>query len=143
MTRGVPWRSNFLKAFEKTGVVSYACKAAKVSRQTVYQERQRNEEFALAWADIELRTTEAMEREAIRRAAEGVDKPVFQGGKEVGTVREFSDTLLIFMLKARRPDVYRDRVDVNHSGSVGLDLTALSDDELRELADELDRKRAA
>jgi hypothetical protein len=31
-------------------------------------------------------------------------------------VRKFSDTLLIFMLKARDPKKYRERVDLTHSG---------------------------
>ena len=35
-------------------------------------------------------------------------RPVFHQGKEIGSIREYSDTLLIFMLKARRPATFRD-----------------------------------
>jgi hypothetical protein len=49
------------------------------------------------------RGTDALEDEALLRPLEGTLKPVYQGGKKAGTVREFSDTLLIFMLKAPRP----------------------------------------
>ena len=44
-----------------------------------------------------------LEDEARRRAVDGVDEPVFQQGKQVGTIRKHSDTLLIFLLKGIRP----------------------------------------
>ena len=49
------------------------------------------------------------EDEAVRRAHDGVDEPVFYQGKACGVVRKYSDTLLIFLLKGRRPEKYRDR----------------------------------
>ena len=42
-----------------------------------------------------------MEDEAVRRAVEGVPRPVFYQGQIVGAVQEYSDELLIRMLKAR------------------------------------------
>jgi hypothetical protein len=53
--------------------------------------------------------TTLLEDEAKRRACNGVLKPVFQGGKKVGVVREYSDTLLIFLLKCWHPARYGDR----------------------------------
>ena len=35
-------------------------------------------------------------------------------------MRKYSDVLLIFLLKAHRPRVYRDHVQVEHSGDVEL-----------------------
>lgn len=128
------WRVPFLRAFEEHGTVAAACEAAKISRSTVYLERQRNEDFALAWHDIEEATTERMEREAFRRGVEGVEEPVFQRGEQVGAIRKFSDTLLIFMLKSRRPEKYRENLKVEHGGKVthdhGLDLSKLSASQL-------------
>lgn len=118
-------------------MVTAACRKVKVGRRTVYDRRQRDEDFALAWADIEERTTEQMEREAIRRGMEGFEKPVYQGKELVGHVREFSDTLLIFMLKSRRPEVYRERHTIDHAGTVrhehSFDLSKLSPEELADL----------
>ena len=42
----------------------------------------------------------------MRRAREGVEEPVFQGGLCCGHVRRYSDLLLIFLLKSRRPHRY-------------------------------------
>ena len=74
---------------------------------------------------------------ARRRAAEGTLKPVYQGGKLVGEIREFSDTLLIFLLKGKRPEVYRENVKVEHSGKIAHDVTGMSLEELERLADQL------
>lgn len=115
-TRATPkkgeWKGDFLKAFDREGLVSLAAKAVGIDRSTAYRARQADEDFALAWADIEEETTERMEREAWRRAVRGVRQPVYQGGKRVGAIRKYSDTLLIFMLKARKPEVYREQLKV-------------------------------
>jgi transposase-like protein len=116
----------WLAAFEEQGTVVAACKAASVGRSTTYEWRQKDEAFALAWADIEEATTEAMEREAYRRAVEGVSEPLVSAGRLVTNTQKYSDTLLIFMLKARRPERYRDNVKVEHSGTVTFaDLAAI------------------
>ena len=39
----------------------------------------------------------------------GIEKPIFYKGHAVTYVRAFSDGLLMFLLKAKRPDIYRDR----------------------------------
>ena len=41
----------------------------------------------------------------------------------MGTVREYSDTLLIFLLKGIMPNKYRDRVQTEHVGFGGSPLT--------------------
>lgn len=124
-TRKKDWKPAFLNALEQTGMVAAACAQVGIGRTTAYEARQRDETFAVAWADVEEQTTERMEREAYRRAVEGTTKPVYQGGKEVGAIQEYSDTLLIFMLKARRPEKYRDNVKVEHTGNITFaDLAA-------------------
>lgn len=112
------WKPRFLAAFRETGLVKDACEVAGVGRRTVYDHRQRDEDFALAWAEVEQETTEQMEREAYRRGVEGVVEPIVSAGKHVTDVRRYSDTLLIFMLKARKPETYRDNVRIEHSGRI-------------------------
>ena len=52
--------------------------------------------------------TDVIEQEARRRAVDGYDRPVFQGGKLVGVVRVYSDQLTAMLLRGRRPQIYRD-----------------------------------
>lgn len=133
------WLEAFLAAFEETHLVTEAAKRAGIHRDTAYERRGRDPEFARRWSEAEERSTELLEREAYRRAAVGTERPVFYKGKEVGAVREYSDVLLIFLLKARRPAVYRERVEHTGAGGgplehrVALDLSKLTDEQLAAL----------
>jgi hypothetical protein len=64
------------------------------------------DDFAQRWDDAYESGVDTLEDAAIRRAVEGVKKPVYQGGVLVGTVTEYSDTLLGLMLRGKRPKVY-------------------------------------
>ncbi|MCW5623324.1 MAG: terminase [Burkholderiales bacterium] len=112
-------RALFLQALlDSGGVVTVAAKKAAIGLRTAYDWREADAGFAKDWDDVVEQSTALLEAEAIRRAWKGTLKPIFQGGRKVGSVREYSDTLLIFALKARKPTVYRDRVSVDHSGRV-------------------------
>lgn len=115
-------KATFLAGLADSMTIRRAAECARIDKSTVYRWREADEGFAKAWDEALESGTERLEEEAIRRARDGVDKPVFQGGQQVGAVREFSDTLLIFMLKARRPEVYRDRAAIEHTGKGGKDL---------------------
>lgn len=101
----------FLAALADVGNVCRACEVSGVGRSTVYEWRADPEfeaQFKLAMEEA----TERLELEARRRAYKGTEKPVYQGGKLVGHVREYSDTLLIFLLKGANPDKYRERTSI-------------------------------
>ena len=132
-TQKKDWRPVFLRAFAKTGLVTEAAKIAKIGRTAIYDERQRNEDFALKWAEIEEWTTEEMEQEARRRAVLGVEEPVYYKGELQGSIRRYSDTLLIFMLKSRRPDIYRENVRVEHGGKIKHEVEKRIDQEIEQL----------
>ena len=53
--------------------------------------------------------------EARRRALTGVEEPVYYKGEAVDRTAKYSDTLLIFLLKAHRPEKFRDNVSAEHS----------------------------
>lgn len=131
-------REAFLAELAARGNVSAAAAAAGISRYTFYEWRAADPDFAAAW-DTALETAiDAMELEARRRAVEGVEKPIVgRVGKDqdgvIVYVREYSDSLMTLLLKAHRPDKYRERTDVRHSGKI--DVTRLSDDELSAIAE--------
>lgn len=56
-------------------------------------------------ADLD-RAVAALESEAVRRALSGVAVPVFHQGRECGSTVKHSDQLLMFLLKALRPERY-------------------------------------
>lgn len=108
----------FLEGLATTASVTAACEIAKIGRTSAYAWRDADPAFAAAWEAALVRGTDALEDEAIRRARLGVDEPVFYQGDECGTVTKYSDTLLIFMLKARRPEVFREQIAVTHTVNV-------------------------
>ena len=84
--------------------ITAACKAAVIARSVYYQWRDEDAEFA-ALADEALEAgTDRLEDIANFRATRPIDG---------------SDTLLIFLLKARRPEKYRDNSKVEISGPDG------------------------
>lgn len=103
----------YLDALAKTGTVSHALKAARVPQSALLRWREHDLEFSMAEREARDNVADALEAEAIRRAWKGVRKPVYQGGLLAGYVMEYSDSLLMFMLKAMRPEKYRERQDIN------------------------------
>lgn len=97
-----------------------ACSAAGVGRATAYEHKAADPEFAAAWEDAIEEAVEALETEARRRAIEGVEQPIVSGGEIIATVQRYSDTLTIFLLKAHRPERYRDNVRLEHTGPAGV-----------------------
>jgi transposase-like protein len=90
---------------------TYAAAAAAIGahRRTIIKWPERDEEFAERWRDAIEEGIDKLEDEAIRRARDGVKRPVFYMGQVVGYVQEYSDSLLKFLLEAKRPAVYRAR----------------------------------
>jgi hypothetical protein len=119
----------FLAVLAECCNVGKACKAVSISRTTAYDWRERDEAFAAAWDKAMKIGVSALEDEAHRRGFEGVDEPVFQQGMEIGTVRKYSDTLAIFLLKAHDPDKYRENSKVELNGR--LAIGDMSEDEIR------------
>lgn len=102
-------RAAFLEALSETGNVSAAARAAGASRSRAYALKAADPEFATEWSDALETAIDALDAEARRRALEGVEVPHFHQGRIAGTVRKYSDSLLMFLLRAHRPDRYRDR----------------------------------
>lgn len=106
-----PKKRAFIAVYPAVGTISAAADAAGINRHTHYVWLKDDPEYAAAFADAEEKAADRLENEAIRRAVEGTVKPVFHQGAECGGIREYSDTLLIFLLKGLRPEKYRERYD--------------------------------
>lgn len=121
-----PKKAGMLRALALTGVVAQAARAAQIDRSTHYAWTNPESE----WYDPEYaaRVPEAMaafadtaEAAAIRRGRDGWEEPVIYQGqpqfftrtnengvevREPVTVRRFSDTCLMAVLNAHKPDTY-------------------------------------
>ena len=124
----------FLAVYGKMGVVKRACEVAQVARSSHYEWMEKNPAYRRAFEEAQEDAADTLEAEVYRRAVKGVRKPIgWYKGVAGGFVREYSDLLLMFRLKALRPEKYRERVDLR--GSLAhIDLTQLPDHLLARIA---------
>jgi hypothetical protein len=88
----------------KTGNVRLACQKAGVTRSVAYAHKERGNGFAEQWDEALQQAVDLLEQEAWRRA------------------RATSDVLLIFLLKAHRPEMYRETTRHEVTGKDGTRL---------------------
>ena len=130
MHRVTPKKTNrVLELIAEGFTTNHAAKEVGISRMSIYRLRDKSPKFAAKLAAAIESGTDRMEDEMLRRAVDGTQKPVFHQGMICGHIQEYSDTLLIFMLKARRPAKFRDNQPIYQ-----VDLTKLNDEQLRRLA---------
>lgn len=105
------WRPTFIATLRNSGNIRAACQAAGITRQVAYMHRNKAPEFAKDWDEALQDAIDALEAVAIQRA------------------RASSDTLLIFLLKAHRPGVYRETINQHHTMNA-LSASQLTDEDL-------------
>ncbi len=115
----------FLEEFARNANVTAACRRAGIDRSTVYRWQEHDTAFTIRYHEAEAEANDVVRAAIFRRAVNGVDKPLHHNGRMVTdadgrpvTVKEYSDTLLIFLAKARMPE-FRDKQQVEVSGKDG------------------------
>jgi hypothetical protein len=93
------WHPRFLELLSQSCNVTLACKGAGVDRTVAYDHKKQMPDFAAAWEDAKEAAIEILEAEAWQRA------------------RKQSDTLMIFLLKAHKPEKYRERTEIDLTSS--------------------------
>lgn len=111
----------FLAALAYNANVTEACELVGVSTTCAYQHKAEDSQFGDDWNTALKAAVDRLESVAWERATEGVAKPVYQQGQMVGHIQQYSDTLLIFLMKGHNPDRYKDRAQVEHMGKVEID----------------------
>lgn len=98
----------FIATLAATGIVSQAALSIGASVEALYKLRHRAgaEDFARAWDLAVERGYSRLEDCALERAIAGEERPVVSRGKVVATWTHHNTGLLMFLLRARRPDKY-------------------------------------
>lgn len=123
-------QAKFLKEYCDLGNISKAAEAAGVARRCHYEWIRDDESvYREEFASLSTVANGLLIDEAHRRAYNGVDEPVFYMGEKIATVTKYSDTLLIFLIKATGGK-FRDRREVTIRTE---DMEKMSDDELRKI----------
>jgi hypothetical protein len=104
---------HFIEALAATKCVDEACRRVGMSDTSAYELRNRpcGKAFAKAW-DIALETLlDRVEQCAVERSINGVARPIFYKGEQVGEYRHYDERLTMFLLRSRRPARYGKWVD--------------------------------
>ncbi len=115
-------RETFLTALAKSCNITMACAAAGIGRQTAYKWREDDPLFGEAWRDALEEAVDGLEKEAWRRAVEGVDRPIVYQGVVTGSYREYSDRMMEILLKAHRPEKYIERTRSENLHAVAITI---------------------
>ncbi len=121
----------FLEAFSEHANVLVSARAADISRRTVYEWLEHDEDFSFAYNQAKEDAKDVLRAEIYQRGKEGWDESVYEMGVLTKTVRKHSDTLLIFHAKMLMPE-YREKttLDVTTADPLAQALHALSDEQL-------------
>lgn len=113
-----------LKYLRQTGKVNESCQRAGYADATYIQRlRNTDPEFSKAFDEAREVALSRFEDELVRRGVDGVEREIFFKGEVCGREMQYSDQLLMFLLKANDPAKYRDRAaagDVNVNIGVAL-----------------------
>lgn len=99
-------KEKFIAVLAETANVSMAIKAVGMSVPTTYRLRKTSPAFAKAWAEALEIGVAQLEMMVLDKALNGEEKPIYYGGKVIGTAPAYSERLAIFLLKAHKPEVY-------------------------------------
>jgi hypothetical protein len=108
-------QERFLAAFGGSGSVVKAARAAHIPRSKHYGWLDNDPNYRPRWKAAVRAAIRTLEDEAVRRANEGVSRPVTYKGKQVYIggqpvyETDYSDQLLMFLLKAYDPERFKDR----------------------------------
>ena len=113
----------FLEAYITCGTITHAARMAKIARQTHHAWLAGDTEYQQLFAEAEIAATDALIKEARRRAIDGISEPILYKGEVVKTIRKYSDNLLMFLIRGALPEVYRERYEFS-GGSKPIGVSA-------------------
>lgn len=101
-------KRKWLTAIAETGKIRAAEKLTGINHASHYAWLKKDSAYKQAYDEAMDRATDLAIDECFRRGVEGIEKALSYQGKLTGyTIREYSDNLLMFFIKARRPE-FRD-----------------------------------
>jgi len=136
-------QQRFLDAFKASGNITAACRIAGIDRRSFYRWKEEDGAFLTAYQYAEEEAMDLLDLSARQRAVCGVERIVVSGGKIVTIPdgnggekpliqREYSDAVLLALLRAHHP-LYRPQQHVRVSSGTTRQKT------LDEIADILKR----
>lgn len=127
---------DFIAALADCGVVEQARQTVNMSRASCSRLRRESPAFAAAWEAAIAHAANGLVDIAFDRAFNGTDMPVFdKDGRRIASRRQHSDRLLMFLLRAYKPERFRHaHKDVRDPGEAPPAAAAPLEETLERLA---------
>lgn len=124
-------KTGFLVAFTQLGSINQAARIVQIKPEQVRRWKKKDPVFLKLFKRAEEAITMTIEDEALRRATEGQKRIILYKGQPVLVPKNLkkpngaqkiyvehtpSDTLLMFLLRGRAPNKYRNNVDLTSGG---------------------------
>src|SRR5690348_3501031 len=125
----------FLVAYALLGTLVGAAEASGLSRTNHYT-WMHEPAYRQAFTEAENEAIERAEAAVRQRAIEGVERPVYFQGRTCGSYKVYSDMLALRWLEAKRPEVWKQRIETTTVWDG--DLSKLTEQQLESLIKALD-----
>ena len=112
-------RDLFFAELARHGRITEAAETSGIDRSHAYKLRDSDPVFAERWHKALDAYADKLEAAAHQRAVEGIDKGVYHQGVLMATEKQYSDSLLALMLKAKRKREYGDANKIELTGADG------------------------
>ena len=116
----------FLAALRHGHSVLAACRLVGVSNRTAYNHRRDDPDFARDWALARRMSILPLELVAFERAVDGLEEPVYAYGKPSHVRVRRSDSLLVALLAAEKPEKFGRGVGARAQGRLAKRLKRLA-----------------
>jgi DNA-binding transcriptional regulator YdaS (Cro superfamily) len=117
------FKESFLNMLEVLPNITAVCRLLGVSTKNLSKHRKADAEFEAEIKEAIERGYDMLEEEARRRAVDGVLKPVYYRGMKCGHIREYSDQLLVTLLKGYRPKRFNPGVKIEGGDGRKISMT--------------------
>lgn len=111
-------QSQFLEALRNSCNVSRSCELVGISSATAYNLKRDFPSFAEKWQEAIDYAADTLEESARNRAL-GMQEAVYHQGVVVGHKTVYSDAMTALLLRAHRPQKFRDNASVEMTGKDG------------------------
>lgn len=119
-------KRKFLDNLSSYASVKKAAEESDIPYLSILELRIKDNEFAESIKDSLSQRAFILEDEALNRAINGDEEPVFYCGEQVGSKVKRSDSLLLSLLKANYPEKYGSKTPKNDT-DIGLELNEALD----------------
>lgn len=114
-------KNKIVKTIAETGDEATACATYNVGAASFRLALEKDHSFAERVSNAKRLYLAELEQEAKRRAVNGVTRKKYYQGEEIGEEQEYSDKLMVELLRAAAPEKYSRKTNVENNTTVNVE----------------------